>query len=145
MVCIFASDQVIPPLMIHQKKQPSFQDLYKLPVHNCSKVLGILLAFCEGRMPNTHEHKSFLFASIFLTIGWSWWFCGVFSACFVLFEHSMKLRQTAIEKESLQASYSFLLPVTIFGLLYKRCSFYNILSGCKKNVISSLNPSEVSD
>ena len=63
MVCISASDQAIPPLMIHQRKQPSFQDLYKLSVHNCSKVLGVL-AFCKGRMPNTHEHKSFLFASI---------------------------------------------------------------------------------
>ena len=28
----------------------------------------------------------------------------------------MKLRQTAIEQESLQASYSFLLLVAIFGL-----------------------------
>ena len=37
--------------------------------------------------------------------------CGcsvVFFARFVLFEHSMKLKETAIEPESLQAAYSFL-------------------------------------
>ena len=33
-----------------------------------------------------------------------WGFC----ACFVLFERSMKLRETAIEQESLQAAFSFL-------------------------------------
>ena len=33
---------------------------------------------------------------------------GVFCACFVLFECSMKLRETAIEQESLQAAFSFL-------------------------------------
>ena len=32
----------------------------------------------------------------------SWWFCGVLCACFVLFKHSMKLRETAIEQENLQ-------------------------------------------
>ena len=33
-----------------------------------------------------------------------WCFC----ACFVLFERPVKLRETAIEQESLQAAYSFL-------------------------------------
>ena len=33
---------------------------------------------------------------------------GCVYACFVLFERSMKLRETAIEQESLQAAYSFL-------------------------------------
>ena len=35
-------------------------------------------------------------------IGGSWWFRGVLGACFVPFERSMKLRETAIEQESLQ-------------------------------------------
>ena len=34
-----------------------------------------------------------------------WCFWAVF---FVLFQHSVKLRKTAIEEESLQAAYSFL-------------------------------------
>ena len=50
-----------------------------------------------------------------------------FCACFVLFESPMKLRETAIEQESLQTAYSFLTLVTIFGsatpLLYVKCSF----------------------
>ena len=29
------------------------QELYKLSAHNCSKVLGVLLEFCDGRTPNT--------------------------------------------------------------------------------------------
>ena len=33
---------------------------------------------------------------------------GVFCACFVLFESSMKPRETAVEQEILQAAYSFL-------------------------------------
>ena len=36
------------------------------------------------------------------------WFRGVSCVCFVLFECSMRLRETAIEQESLQAAYSFL-------------------------------------
>ena len=44
----------------------------------------------------------------FFAIGGSWWFRGVFCACFVQFKRSMKLRETAIELESLQAAYSFL-------------------------------------
>ena len=38
----------------------------------------------------------------------SWWFRGVFCACFVLLERFVKLRETAIEQESLQVAYSFL-------------------------------------
>ena len=76
------------------------------------------------RIPS--ERERFLFAAVFFAISRSWWF-GVFCACFVLFERSVKLRETAIEQESLQAAYSFLYPVAIFGpatpLLYARYSF----------------------
>ena len=54
------------------------------------------------------ERERFLFATVFFAIGGSWWFRGVFCTCFVLFERSVKLRETAIEQESLQAAYSFL-------------------------------------
>ena len=43
----------------------------------------------------------------FFAIGGSWWFRGVFCARFVLFEHSVKLREAAIEQESLQAAYIY--------------------------------------
>ena len=49
-----------------------------------------------------------LVCRLFFAIGGSWWFRGVFCAYFVLFERSMKLRETAIEQESLQATYSYL-------------------------------------
>ena len=50
-----------------------------------------------------------------------------FCLCFVLFECPMKLRETAIEQESLQAAFlKQLLPVAMYGPatphLYKRCS-----------------------
>ena len=57
------------------------------------------------RIPS--ERERFLFAGFF-AIGGSWWFRGVFCACFVVFERPVKLRETAIEQESLQAAYSFL-------------------------------------
>ena len=41
------------------------QELYKLSAHNCLKVLGVLLQFCDGRTPNTRERERFLFATVF--------------------------------------------------------------------------------
>ena len=54
------------------------------------------------------ERERFLFVAVFFAIGGSWWFTGVFCSCYVLFERSSKLRETAIEQESLKAAYSFL-------------------------------------
>ena len=58
-----------------------------------------------GRIPR--ECKCFLFDAVFFVIGGLWWFCGDFFGCFVLFERPVKLRETAIEQESLQVAYSF--------------------------------------
>ena len=57
----------------------------------------------KRRIPR--ERKRFLFDAVFFVIGRSWWFRGVFCARFVLFERLVKLRETAIEQESLQAAY----------------------------------------
>ena len=78
----------------------------KLSIHNCSKVLGVLLESCDDRTPNTPRARALLVCRFF-AIGGSWWFRGVFCACFVLFERSVKLRETGIEQESLLAVYSF--------------------------------------
>ena len=84
------------------------QELYKLSAYNCSKVLGFSSSFVTVgcQIPCGCEH--FLFAAVFSRLAVFWWFRGVFCVCFVLFEGSMKLRETAIEQESLKAAYSFL-------------------------------------
>ena len=43
----------------------------------------------------------------FFAISESLWLLVFFCSCFVLFEHSTELRETATEQESLQAAYSF--------------------------------------
>ena len=96
------------PRSIKQKALNIVQEVYKPSAHNCSKVLGVLLEFCDGRTSNTPRARVLLVCRHFFTIGGLWWFCGVFCACFALFERSVKLRETAIEQESLQAAYSFL-------------------------------------
>ena len=96
------------PRSIEREALNVVQELYKRSAHNCSKVLGVLLEFCDGRTPNTPRAQALLVCHRFFAIGGSWWFRGVFCACFVLFERSVKLIETAIEQESLQAAYSFL-------------------------------------
>ena len=59
-----------------------------------------------NRIPCEREH--FLFATVFSRSADHGGFAFFFCACFVLFERSVKLRETAIEQESLQAAYSFL-------------------------------------
>ena len=41
------------PRSIERKALNVIQKLGKLSAHNCSKVLGVLLEFCDGRTPNT--------------------------------------------------------------------------------------------
>ena len=95
------------PRSIEREALNVVQELYKLSAHNYSKVLGVLLEFCDGRTRNTPRARALLVCHRFFAIGGSWWFCGVFCAGFVLFERPMKLRETAIEQESLQAAHSF--------------------------------------
>ena len=77
------------PQSIEREALNIVQELYKLSAHNCSKVLEVLLEFCDGRTPNT---RVLLVGRRVFTIGRSWWFRVVFCECFVLFERSMKLR-----------------------------------------------------
>ena len=72
---------------IERKALIFVQEHCKLSAHNCSKVLGVLLEFCDAS-------TSYLPPC----------FCG----CLALFEGSMKLKETATERDSLQAAYSFL-------------------------------------
>ena len=95
------------PRSVEREALNVVQKLYKLSAHNCSKVLAVL-EFCDGRTPNTPCARALLVSCRFFAIGGSWWFRGVFCACFVLFERPVKLRETATEQESLQAAYSFL-------------------------------------
>ena len=44
----------------------------ELSAADCSKVLGVLLEFCDGRTPNTHDREQFLFVAVFFAIGGSW-------------------------------------------------------------------------
>ena len=96
------------PRSIEREALNVVQELCKLSAHNYSKVLGVLLEFCDGRTPNTPRVRELLVCRRFFAIGGSRWFRGVFCACLVMFERFMKLRETAIEQESLQAAYSFL-------------------------------------
>ena len=41
------------PRPIEREALNVVQELYKLSAHNCSKVLGVLLEFCDSRTPNT--------------------------------------------------------------------------------------------
>ena len=96
------------PLLIEREALNVTQELYKLSTHNCLKVLGLLLEFVTVGCQIPCEHERFLFAAVFrdrriMVVLW----CS-FCVCFVLFECSMKLRETAMEQESLQAAYSFL-------------------------------------
>ena len=54
------------------------------------------------------ERERFLFATVFSRSAGYGGSVVFFCACFVLFERSMKLRETAVEQESLQVAYSFL-------------------------------------
>ena len=58
------------------------------------------------RLPR--ERERFLFATVFSRSAGHGGSVVFFCACFVLFERSVKLRETAIEQENLQAAYSFL-------------------------------------
>ena len=84
------------------------QELNKLSAHNCSEVLGILLKFCDGSQDA--EYPVSASASCLppcfpkFAIGGSWLFRGVFCVCFVLFGRPVKLRETAIEQQSLQTA-----------------------------------------
>ena len=53
------------------------------------------------------ERERFLFAAVFSRSAGHGGFVVFFCTCLVLFERSMKLRETAIGQESLQAAYSF--------------------------------------
>ena len=93
------------PQSIEREVLNVVQEICKLSDHNCSKVLGVLLEFCDSRMPNT---PCFLFSAVFSRSVSRSGSVVFFCVCFVLFEHFMKLGKTAIEQESLQAAYSFL-------------------------------------
>ena len=94
------------PRLIEREALNVVQELYKLSAHNYSKVLGAHLGFCDGRTPNIPLARALLVCRSVFAIDRSWWSVVFFCACFVQFERSMKLRETAIEQESLQAAYS---------------------------------------
>ena len=54
------------------------------------------------------ERERFLFATVFSRSAGHGGSVVFLCACFVLFKRSMKLRETAIEQESLQTAYGFL-------------------------------------
>ena len=66
------------PRSIEREALNVVQELYKLSAHNCSKVLGVLLEFCDSRTPNTPRARALLVFPRFLAIGGSWWFHGIF-------------------------------------------------------------------
>ena len=41
------------PRSIEREALNVVQELYKLSAHNCSKVLGVLVEFCDSKTPNT--------------------------------------------------------------------------------------------
>ena len=66
------------PRSIEQEALNVVQELYKLSAHNCSKVLGVLLEFYDGRTLNTPRARALHVCHGFFAIGGSWWFRGVF-------------------------------------------------------------------
>ena len=92
-------------------KKDKFQSLCAKHCISCllttaRRFLGSMSSFVMVGHQIPHEHECFMFAAVIM-IGLSWWFRGVFCSSLVLFEHSMKPRETAVEQESLQAAYSF--------------------------------------
>ena len=58
------------PRSIERDALNVLQELSKLSAHNCSKVLGVLLEFCDGRTPNTPLARTLLVCP-FMVIGGS--------------------------------------------------------------------------
>ena len=89
------------PWSIKREALNVVQELCKFSVGSSSSFVTV-----GRRIPR--ECECFLFDAVFSRSAGRGGSVVFFCACFVPFERPVKLRETAIEQESLQAAYSFL-------------------------------------